>query len=133
MTMHLPCMMTPSITAMSSLNDQYGLMSWCNCSLLSGHPTIIKHFNCCKSLSCAGACYICWIDMHSGTSVDVCIASTQTSIPLIASSLFSLWLCWDSQYAIKILALVCIVFWPCIDVSSVGFTGFSRIGSLCLF
>ena len=41
--MCLPFMMTPSITALSSLNDQYGLMSWCSWSLLSGQPAIIKH------------------------------------------------------------------------------------------
>ena len=102
MTMHLPFMMTPSITAMLSLNDLYSLTSWCSWSLLSGQPAITKHFSHCKCSSYTAACCICWIDMHSGASVYVCTVSTLTSIPNIASSLFSLWLCWDSQSAIKI-------------------------------
>ena len=41
MIMCLPFMVNPSITAMSSLNDQYGPMSLCRRSLISGHPAII--------------------------------------------------------------------------------------------
>ena len=101
MVICLSFMMTASITAMLSLNDQYGLISWCSWSLLSGHPVIIKHFNHCKCSSCAVAWCICWINMHSGTFINVCTASTHTLILFIASSFFSLWLCQDSQSKIK--------------------------------
>ena len=115
MMMQLPFMMMPSITVMSFLKDQYGLISWWSWSLLSSHPTIIKDFNHCRSSSHMVTCCICWIDMHSGTLANVCTASTITSIPLIASSLFSLWLCWDSQSAIKIsgssLHITLILYW----------------------
>ena len=101
MMMHLPFMMLLSITAMSSLKDQCGLISWWSWSLLSGNPAIIKDFNHCRCSSCIVAHCICWIDMQSGILVDICATSTIMSIPLIASSLFSLWLCWDRQSTIK--------------------------------
>ena len=100
--MFLPFMMTPSITVVSFLNDQFSPMSLCRWSLLSGQPAIIKHFNHCKCLSCATAHCICWINMHSGTSADICTASTLMLMSCMASSLFSSWLCQDSQSAIKI-------------------------------
>ena len=93
--MHLPFMVTPSITAVS------GLMSCCCWSLLSGHPAIIKHFNHCRFSSCAIAHCICWSDMHSGMSVETCMASIHMSMLSMAVSLFSLWLCHDSQSAVK--------------------------------
>ena len=104
MTMCLPFIMIPSITAMSSLNDQNTLMSWCTCSLLSGQAAMINPFHFCKYLSCAVTCCICWTNMHSWTFIDTCIASTLTSIQCIADSLFSLWFCLDSQSAIKIFS-----------------------------
>ena len=97
MTMCLPFIMMPSITAMSSLNDQYALLSWCRWSLLSGKPAIIPTFSHCKCLSCAVACCIWWTNMHPGTFIDVCIASILMSMPHTASSLFSLWFGWNSQ------------------------------------
>ena len=77
-------------------------MSWCIWSLLSGHPTMMYPFNCCKCSSCVVVCCICWIDMYSGTFVDVYIASTLMSMPCIASFLFSIWFCLDSQSAMNI-------------------------------
>ena len=100
--MCLPFIMTPSIAAKLSLNDQYALISLCIWSLLSGHPTVMYPFSYCKCSSCAVACHICWLDMHSGTFLDVCIGPTLTSMPCIASSLFSMWFCWDSQSGMNI-------------------------------
>ena len=40
------------------------------------------------------------MDMHSSTSVTTCTVSTLMSKSLITSSLFSLWLCQDSQSVI---------------------------------
>ena len=37
---HMPFIMIPSMTTMSSLNDQYAIMSQCTCSLLSGQPAM---------------------------------------------------------------------------------------------
>ena len=102
MIIHLPFMITPSITDMSSLMGQYGLMSRCNCFLASSQPVIIKHCSLCKCLSCLVTCWIQYMDMHSGTSVTTCTSSTLMSKPLMTSSLSSLWLCLDSQSAIKI-------------------------------
>ena len=108
--MHLPFMMIPSITAMSSLNDQYGAMSWCNWSLLSGHNAIIKHFNHDRCSSCAVTHCICWIDMHSGTLVDVYTASNLMSIPLITSSLIPCGCVGITNLQEIFLALACILF-----------------------
>ena len=101
---HLPFIMMPSITSMSSLNDQYALMSWCTCSLLSGQPAMINPISCCKCSSCVVACCICWTHMYSGTFIDACFASTLMSMSCIAASLFSLWFRLDSQSAIKIFS-----------------------------
>ena len=43
----------------------------------------------------------CGIDMHSGMFAAVCIFSTFISMPGISASLFSVWLCLESQYAMK--------------------------------
>ena len=102
MTMCQPFMMTPSIIGMLFLNNQYDLMPWCSWFLFSGQPAIRKHFSHCKYSSFVVSCCICWFDIQSGTYIYVCTALTPTSILPIASSLFSLWLCQDSQSAIKI-------------------------------
>ena len=88
--MHLPFINTPSVTARSSLYDQYSFMSWCSWSFVAGQPDIILFFNCCRCPSWVVACCICDMDIHSRTSVMIHMASTLVSIPCIASSLFSL-------------------------------------------
>ena len=98
---HLSFIMMPSISAMSSLNEQYALMSCCTWSLIYGHPAMMYPLSHCKCSSYAVTCYIYAIDMYSGIFVDVCIASTLTSMPHISSYLFSVWLCLDSQSAMK--------------------------------
>ena len=97
MITHLAFIMNPTITAMSSLNNQYILMSCCTWYLTSSHPAMIYPLNHYKCSYCAGICCICAIDMHYVMFVDICIASTLTSMPHISSSLFSMWLCLDSQ------------------------------------
>ena len=100
-TIHLPFNMIPSITAMSSQNVQYILMSYSIWSLFSGQPTIMYPFIYCKCSSCVVACCKHGIDMHSGIFVAVCIVSTFISMPGIFASLFSEWLCLESQSAMK--------------------------------
>ena len=81
----LPFIMIPSITAMSSLNDQYILLYCCTWSLISGHPAMMYPSSHCKCWSCTVTCCICVIDMHSGMFIDICIVSTLTSMPHISS------------------------------------------------
>ena len=70
-------------------------------SLISGQPAMMYPFSSCRCSSCAVSCCIYCIDMHSGTFIDVCIASRLTSMACISSSLFSVWLCWDGQSVMK--------------------------------
>ena len=93
--------MIPLITAMPSQNVQYALISCGIWSLFSGHPTMIYPISHCKWTSCAVARCICGTDMDLGMFVIVCIASTFMSIPCISASLFSEWLCLDSQSVMK--------------------------------
>ena len=97
----LPFIMIPSITAMSSLNDQYILISCGIWSLFSSHPTMMYPFSHCKWSSCAVGWYFCRIDMHSRMFVVFCIPSTFMSMLCISASLFSVSFCIDSQSAMK--------------------------------
>ena len=86
---HPPFMIIPSVTAMSSLNDPYSVMSCCTWSLISSQPTMIYPLSHCKCSSCTVACCVCAIDMHSAMFIDACIVSTLMSMPYISPSLFS--------------------------------------------
>ena len=97
----LPIIIIPPITAMSSLSGQYILIFHCTWPLVSGHPMMIYSFSHCKCSSCAVACCIFRIDLHSGMFAVVCIASIFMSMPCISASLFSVWLCLDSQSVMK--------------------------------
>ena len=130
--MCLPFTMMPSITALSSLNDQYALMSWCTCSLLSSQPAVINPLSCCKCSSCAVACCIYWTDMHSGTFVGNCIASTLTYMPHIAASFVFLVVLSGQHICSKNSQPQLIAFRPCIDVSWGGCTGYAVTGLLYL-
>ena len=107
MIMHLPFSIMPSITASSSLYDQYGCKSAHSSSLLSGQPVIIIPFSCCRWLSHDNACCISAIDTHSGISIAVCMASTQMSMPFIGLCFPSVWLCLNSLSAMKSQGQVC--------------------------
>ena len=115
MMMHLPLSIMPPITASSSLYDQSGCTSMCSSSLLSGQPEIIIPFSCCRWLSSDDACCISATDTHSGISVADCLMSTCISMPLIGLSFPSVWLCLDSQSAIKIsgpgLYMIWTLYW----------------------
>ena len=132
MTMYLHFIMTPSITAMWSLNDQYTLMSWWRCSLLPGQPAMIYPFSHCRCPSCVVACCICWTDMHLGhllTSVlhpPFCPCHILLHLCLPCDSDGTANLQW------KFLVLACILFWPCIDVSWGGCTWSAVTKLLCL-
>ena len=86
MMMYLPLSIMPSITASSSLYDQYGCKSACSSSLLSGQAVIIIPFSCCRWLLSEDAYCISATDTHSGISIEVCMASTWTSMPFIGWS-----------------------------------------------
>ena len=115
MMMCLPLSIMLSITANSSLYDQYGCMSTCRSSLLSGQPVIIISFSCCRWEFSDNAHCISAIDMHFGISIAVCMASTHMSMPFIGLSFPSVWLCLDSQSAIKIsgpgLYMIWTLYW----------------------
>ena len=59
-------------------------------------------FRCWRCSSSTIVCWICDMDIHSGMSVVLCMASTLMSMSWISSSLPSLWLCCESQSAINI-------------------------------
>ena len=113
--MHLHLSIIPSVTASSSLYDQYCCTSACSSSLLSGQPVIIIPFSCCRWVSNDDAHCISTIDMHSGISIEVCMASTWMSLPLIGLSFPSVWLYLNSQSQIKIsgqgLYIIWILYW----------------------
>ena len=111
MIIWLPFNTIPSITASSSLYDQYGIRSACRSSLVLGHPVIIKPLRHCKWSSCVDACCICVMDMHSGMSVMLCMAPILTSISLIGLSFPSMWLCHNNQSAINNLGPGLYIIW----------------------
>ena len=111
MTICLPINTILSITASSSLHDQYGFKSACSSSLVLGQPVIIKLLRHCKCSSCVDACCICDMDMHSGMSVVLCIASILMSISLIGCSMPSMLSCHDNQSAIKISGPGLYIIW----------------------
>ena len=100
-TIHLPLMTTPSITAMSSLNVQYVLMSCGSWLLLSGHFYMTYAMRCrrCWSWDVA-SCSSCVV-IHSGLFVVDCTALIFIHKTAISLSLFSLWFCLDIQSAIN--------------------------------
>ena len=113
--MHLPLSIMPSITASSSLYDQYGCMSMHSSSLLSGQPEIIIPLGCCRWLLSDDACCISAIDTHSGISIMVCNCFHLYFHALYWFILPSVWLCLDSQSAMKIsgpgLYMIWILYW----------------------
>ena len=99
-TIHLPFINTPSITAMTSLNVQYVLMSCGSWFLLSGDP-LWHSMRCWRCWSGdVASCSSC-IVMHSGMLEVDCIALILICMPVISSSLFSQWFCLDNQSAMK--------------------------------
>ena len=94
---HWLFIMISSITTMLSQNVQDVLMSCSIWSSFSGHPMMMYPFSHCKWSPCEVACCNCCIDMYSQMFVTVCMGSTFTFMPDISVSLFSLWLCIESQ------------------------------------
>ena len=92
----LPFSITPSFTASSSLYDQYSFRSACSSSLVLSHSAMIRFFSFWRWSSCMDACCISATDTHSSMSVELCMASTQTSMSFIGLSLPYTWLCLDS-------------------------------------
>ena len=125
--------MTLSMTAMSSLKVQYGLMSCCNWSLCSGQPCMIYSLRHCTFWSSDVIYCSSCIVIHSSMLVAVCIALILNCIPGISASLFWLWFCLDSQSATKRSFQACIWFSLCIDVFLAEFAIVSVIVLLCLF
>ena len=96
-TICLPLLTIPSITAMSSLNIQYVLMSCGSWILLSGHPCFMYSIRCCRCWSWDVASYSSCIVIHCSMLAVNCIELILDHMPCISSSLFSLWFCLDSQ------------------------------------
>ena len=115
-TITLPFMMTQSVTAMSSLNVQYGLMFCCTWSLCSGQPYMIYSLRHCMCWSWQVTCCSSWIVIHSGLLVVVCIALIPNCIPGISASLSLLWFIWIASLLWIGLVQACIRFSLCIDV-----------------
>ena len=90
MIMHLPFSNTPSMTTRSSLYSRYGLMSVCSSSLVCGQPAIKNYFSCWRWVSCNDASCISSIDMQSGMSTELWMASTHMSISFMGLSLPSM-------------------------------------------
>ena len=91
--MYLPFITIPSMTARSSLYDQYGLMSRCSWSFVAGQPDIILFFNHCRCPSCASLLVgsVIWTYTLGHWSCFVWHLPLCPSLVLV-SSLFSLWL-----------------------------------------
>ena len=111
MTICLPFSIMPSITASSSLYDQWGFRSTCSSSLVLGHPAIMQFFNHWMWLSCADACCISAMDTHAGMSVALGMVSTYISMSFIGLSFPSIWLYLDNQSTIKILGPGLYIIW----------------------
>ena len=77
----LAFMMIPSITAMSSLNDQYVLMSHCTWSLISGNPVMMYPFSQCKCSSHTVTCCICGIASVLHPTLHPCHGSLHLCFP----------------------------------------------------
>ena len=107
-------------------------MPHCTWSLISGHPAMMYPFSHHKCSSCAVACCIYWIDMHSGTFIDSVWHPLLCPCHVFSSSLFSMWLCWHSQSAVKSSYPSLYIILPSIDVSLGECTGFTETGLLCL-
>ena len=100
-TIPLPFMTTPLITAMSSENAHYALMSCASWFLLLGHPCMAYSIRCWRCWSWdVASCTPC-IVIHFGMLVIDCIALILVYMPVISSSLFLPWLCLDSQSAMN--------------------------------
>ena len=87
MIMHMPFSNTPSITPSSTLYSQYGLMLVCSSPLVCSQPAIINVFSCWRWASCNDAHCISSIDMQSGMSTKLWMASTHMSISFMGLSL----------------------------------------------
>ena len=85
-----PLTITPSITAVSSLNVKHVLMSCGNWSLLSDHFCMLYSLSHWRCLSWYVASFSSSTVIHYGTFVVNCMALMLIYMPLISSSLFSL-------------------------------------------
>ena len=133
-TICLPLMTTPSITAMSSLNVQYVLMSCSSWFLLWGYPCMTYSMRYWRSWSIdVASCSSC-IFIHSGVLVVDCIWLILVHMPVISSSLFLLWFCLETA-SLPWIGLVQAHIWfsLCIDVFLTEFVGASVIMCYILF
>ena len=121
MILLLPSMPIPSMTAISSLNDQKSCSSFCT----SGFVDSQLHSTCsANALWCSFSRVHSLISsaiMQSGMSVINSIALMVMCMPCISSPLFILFLCLHTNLQWAVVVLVYICFWYCIDVSTVVF------------
>ena len=132
-TIHLPFIMTPSMTALSSLSAQYGLMSCCIWSLCSGQPFMIYSWD--TACLCLGKSLVA---AHALSYILVCCSLSVWHWYLTACLVF-LHLClqcgfvWIASLLWINLVQACIWFSLCIDVFLAEFAVVSVIILLCLF
>ena len=97
----LAFMAMPSIMANSCLMGQYFCMSCVMSSFFCGQSFMIHGFSCCRCVSLAVTSYIMCIDVHTDMSSAVSITLMFMLRHHISLSLFSSWLCHDSQSALN--------------------------------
>ena len=97
----LPFIVILSMTAMLSLNGQYGCNSSLSSVLLDGHACIIQGVKSFRLLLSCITCLVSSAIIQSGMSVHISMAMMFKSISRISSSLPSLWLYLDCQYTIS--------------------------------
>ena len=79
--------------------------------IFCAQPTCSYVFRCWRCSSCTDVCWICEMEIHSRTSVTLCMASILISISLMGLSFPSSWLCYHSQYAINISGPGLYIIW----------------------
>ena len=112
---HFPFMATPSIKANSCLIGQYFCMPCATSSFSCSQSFMIYDWSSYKCTSLVIASSISCIDVQTGRSTAVSNASMFMLRPHTSLSLFSLWLCYDSQSTMNSsgpgLFSLCTLYW----------------------
>ena len=116
----LPFIVMPLILASLLCIGQYCLMLCSTSSFLCGQPIIIYVFILSSWVSSCVATCVSYIDVHTGTFIDVPMALTFLLIPALSRSLFYVWLFWDSQSVMQKsepgLYMMFILYWCILSI-----------------
>ena len=102
----LPFMVIPSIIAISSLNNQYGYISFCSSAFTDGHACNTYYDNMHRCSSSMVTDLISPALMYSGMPMYDSMAFMAIFTPSISLSVFVVWLYLDSQSSMKSCCLV---------------------------